>query len=722
MSSDLGTNGRRDGRDGAPEGGGHFIEQIIQADATSGKWGTWPASEHPTRAGKPRVHTRFPPEPNGYLHMGHAKSIILNSGLAARHSGKFNLRFDDTNPSKEDREYIEAIKRDVRWLGADYDPKTGVNGGGLFHASDYFERMVEHAVELIKKGKAYVCELSGDEVSKRRGSIGVPATSPFRDRPIDESLRLFAEMRAGKHANGAMSLRAKIDLASPNFNLRDPVMYRIVHESHPHVGDKWCLYPMYDWAHGIEDSIEGITHSICTLEFEDHRPLYDWFIDAINEGRGSGAVRGWGPKIHHSQQIEFAKYRPTYTVLSKRNLLKMVESGIVSGWDDPRMPTLAGIRRRGFAPEGIRAHIEDVGVTKVESRIDVARLENAVRDHLNRTVPRAMAVLRPLRVVIENWPKDASGRPIVEQLDFVINPEDASAGTRTIPFAGEIYIEREDFEEVPPKGFHRLAPGVEVRLRWAYFITCTGVEKDASGWVTCVRCTYDPATRGGNAPPTSDGKPRKPKGTLHWVSAPHAIDAEVRLFDRLFHAEEPGERTGNWMDDLNPRSLEVIANAKVDLWLATAAFGRVREGAGGEQACPVGDRFQFERLGYFCVDPDSKTPSAGGKLVFNRTLTLKDSVAASADAPNAVGASAGDGARKAAPSGGTGRIYTLKEAAHELKVKQEKLDIVVQRYISSGGDGKVAIASTDYTAREPKHLTLAEVRAIKEWVKRNPVV
>jgi glutaminyl-tRNA synthetase len=715
----------------APAAQAHFIEQIIQADAASGKWGTWPASEDARRAGKPRVHTRFPPEPNGYLHLGHAKSIILNSGLAARHHGKFNLRFDDTNPSKEDREYIEAIKRDVRWLGADYEahPSTshasdGVAsppiGGGMYHASDYFERMYDFAVELIKKGKAYVCELSGDEVSKRRGTVGVPASSPFRDRPVEESLRLFGEMRAGKHANGAMSLRAKIDLASPNFNLRDPVMYRIVHESHPHVGDKWCLYPMYDWAHGIEDSIEGITHSICTLEFEDHRPLYDWFIGAIDEGRSA--------TIHHSQQIEFAKYRPTYTVLSKRNLLKMVEGGVVRGWDDPRMPTLAGIRRRGFTPEGIRAHIEDVGVTKVESRIDVVRLENAVRDHLNRTARRAMAVLRPLRVVIENWPKDAAGRAVVEHLNFVINPEDPKAGTRTVPFAGEIYIEQDDFAEVPPKGFHRLAPGVEVRLRWAYFITCTTVDKDASGRVTCVRCTYDPATRGGDAPPGADGSTRKPKGTLHWVSAPHAIDAEVRLFERLFSAEEPGERTGNWMDDLNPKSLEVISSAKVEAYLEDAAFGRMREGAGGPEACPVGDRFQFERLGYFCVDPDSGSPASGGRLVFNRTLTLKDGAGgagagAASGAGSATAGAPGSTPGKASAGGGGGRVYTLKEAALDLKLKIEKLEPALVAYLA---DASVPMAAkrpspADFAARDPKHLTLDEFRAFKEWVKKNPI-
>ncbi len=712
----------------APAASAHFIEQIIQSDAASGKWGLWPASEDARHAGKPRVHTRFPPEPNGYLHLGHAKSIILNSGLAARHHGKFNLRFDDTNPSKEDREYIEAIKRDVRWLGADYEAHPSTSparhagatlpiGGGLYHASDYFERMYDFAVELIKKGKAYVCELSGDEVSKRRGTVGVPATSPFRDRAIEESLRLFAEMRAGKHANGAMSLRAKIDLGSPNFNLRDPVMYRIVHESHPHVGDKWCLYPMYDWAHGIEDSIEGITHSICTLEFEDHRPLYDWFIDAINEGRGPGSE--WGPRIHHSQQIEFAKYRPTYTVLSKRNLLKLVEAGHVRGWDDPRMPTLAGIRRRGFTPEALRAHIDDVGVTKVESRIDVARLENAVRDHLNRTAPRAMAVLRPLRVVIDNWPKDAAGTPMVEQLTFVINPEDPSAGTRTIPFSGEIFIEQDDFAENPPKGFHRLAPGAEVRLRWAYFITCTSVEKDASGRVTLVHATYDPATRGGDAPPNPDGTARKPKGTLHWVSAHHAIDVEVRLLERLFAAEEPGERTGNWMDDLNPHSLEVVV-AKAEAWLARASFGRTREGAGGENACPVGDRFQFERLGYFCVDPDSSSASAGGKLVFNRTLTLKDSAGHAPSTSPAGSAGAVPAANKAKP---TGRLYSMKDAALDLKLKVEKLEPALAAYLADAsvpGSTKRPTPA-DFAARDPKHLTLDEFRAFKDWVKKNPV-
>jgi glutaminyl-tRNA synthetase len=573
----------------------NFIEQIIEADNASGKWGTWSAQEvggDQQRIGRPRVHTRFPPEPNGYLHIGHAKSICLNHGLAARYGGKFNLRFDDTNPSKEEQEYVDSIKADVKWLGGDYDLKSGANAGGLFFASDYFEQMYQFAEELIQKGKAYVCQLTADEVAARRGTPQVPGTSPYRDRPIEESLRLFREMRAGKHPNGAMTLRAKIDMASPNFNLRDPVMYRIVHERHHNTGDKWCIYPMYDWAHGIEDSLEQITHSICTLEFENHRPLYDWFIDAINEGRGAGSK--WGPKIWHSQQIEFAKLIPTYVILSKRNLLKMVQEGHVAGWDDPRMPTIAGIRRRGYTPEAIRAFCDDIGVTKTDSLIDYGRLENAVRDHLNKVAPRYMAVLRPLKVIIENWP---AGK--VEMLECVNNPEDPAAGSRQVPFSGELYIERDDFMEVPAKKFFRLAPGQEVRFRWAYFLKCIGVDKDAAGNVTAVRCTYDPATRGGDAP---DG--RKVKGTIHWVSAAHAVKAEVRLFDRLFTAEEPGKRTGNFLDDLNPHSLEKVTG--------------VLEPALAQ--CKVGDRVQFERLGYFCMDQDSRA----GAMVWNRTVTLKD--------------------------------------------------------------------------------------------------
>lgn len=585
----------------------HFLEQIVEADNASRAWGVWTPAEAAAGgpvAGQPRVHTRFPPEPNGYLHIGHSKSICLNFGLAKKYGGKFNLRFDDTNPAKEEQEYVDSIIRDVKWLGGDYD---GPHGGGLFFASNYFPQMYAFAVELVKKGKAYVCELSAEEVAARRGSPGVPATSPFRDRPAEESLRLLAEMKAGKHPDGSMTLRARIDLASPNFNLRDPVLYRIVHEAHHNTGTEWCIYPMYDWAHGFEDSIEGITHSICTLEFENHRPLYDWFIDAVNEGRTADGSGLWGRTIHHPRQIEFARLNLTYTVMSKRFLLKLVQEQRVRGWDDPRMPTIAGIRRRGYPAEAIRAFAEDVGVTKVNSVIDVGRLENAVREHLNKAAPRAMAVLRPLRVVIENWPADTT-----DMLDFVVNPEDPGAGTRRIPFTREIYIERDDFMEAPPKKFFRLAPGQEVRLRWAYFLTCTGVVKDAAGNITQVRGTIDPATRGGDAPLGPDGLPtRKVKGTIHWVSAAHAVPAEVRLFDRLFKAEEPGKATGNMLDDLNEHSLETV-RAWVDPWLAQAAS---YDPAGQE-----GARFQFERLGYFCVDADSRP----GALVFNRTVTLKD--------------------------------------------------------------------------------------------------
>ena len=555
----------------------NFIEQIVEADNASGKWGR-------------KVQTRFPPEPNGYLHIGHAKSICLNFGLAQKYGGKFNLRFDDTNPAKEEQEYVDSIKADVKWLGGDWE---GANGGGLYFASNYFPKMYEYAIELIKKGKAYVCDLSGEEMSARRGKPGVPGTSPFRDRPVEESLRLIEEMKAGKHPDGARTVRAKIDMGSPNFNLRDPVMYRILHEAHHNTGTAWCIYPMYDWAHGFEDSQEGVTHSICTLEFEDHRPLYDWFIDAVNEGRTADGSGPWGKKIHHPQQIEFAKFRPTYTVLSKRNLLKMVNEGTVKGWDDPRMPTISGLRRRGFTPESIRNLMEDVGVTKTESFIDIGRLENAIRDDLNKKAHRRMAVLRPLQVVIENYPEGQ-----VEEFEAQNNPEDPAAGTRRVPFSKVLYIERDDFMEVPPKKFFRLTPGMEVRFRWAYFVKCVGVEKDASGNVTAVRCTYDPATKGGDA---QDG--RKVKGTIHWVSAAHAVEAEVRLFDRLFTAEEPGKKTGNYLDDLNPASLEVV-QAKLEPSLGAAK---------------VGDRVQFERLGDFCVDRES-----GAKKVFNRTVTLKD--------------------------------------------------------------------------------------------------
>jgi glutaminyl-tRNA synthetase len=547
---------------------------------------------------------------------------------------------------------------------------TGPHAGGVFYASDYFERMYDWAVELIRKGKAYVCDLTAEEVSARRGKPGVPATSPFRDRPAEGSLRMLAEMRDGKHPTGSRTVRAKIDLASPNFNLRDPVMYRVLHEEHHNTGSRWCIYPMYDWAHGLEDSIEGITHSICTLEFEDHRPLYDWFIRAINEGRTDDGSGPWGRRIVHSQQIEFAKLRPTHTVMSKRNLLKMVQEGTVRGWDDPRMPTIAGLRRRGFTPEAIRALCEEVGVTKVESWIDAGRLENAVRDHLNRVAPRAMAVLRPLRVVITNWPEGK-----VDELDFAVNPEDPAAGTRKVPFGRELFIERDDFMEQPAKGFFRLAPGQEVRLRWAYFITCTGVVKDASGAVTEIHATYDPATRGGDAPLGPDGKPvRRVNGTLHWVSAAHAVPATVRLVDRLFRAEEPGKATGNPLDDLNPDSM-VEVRAMLERHLAPSK---------------PGDRWQFERLGYFCVDPDSRPSDhpAGGGLVLNRTVTLKDS---SAEKPK-----------------GMGVTYTLKAAALELRIKQDLLE----RSLDAAG-------LSGFTSRQPAVLTLEEVRGLREWFKAN---
>jgi glutaminyl-tRNA synthetase len=544
----------------------NFIEEIIEADIASGKW-------------QGRVHTRFPPEPNGYLHIGHAKSIVLNWSLARKYGGKFNLRFDDTNPEKEEQEYVDSIIADVKWLGADFEDR-------IFFASDYFEQMYEWAEKLIKKGVAYVCDLSPEQLREYRGTLTQPGkNSPYRDRTPEENLDLFRRMRNGEFEPGSRTLRAKIDMASGNINLRDPVMYRIIKEPHHRQGNKWCIYPSYDWAHGNEDSIEGITHSICTLEFENHRPLYDWFLDQLG--------------VHHPRQIEFAKLQLTYTVLSKRNLLHLVQSGTVRGWDDPRMPTLSGMRRRGYPPEAICAFVEGVGVTKVESVIDIGRLENAVRDHLNKTAHRRMAVLRPLKVTITNWPGG-----LVEEVEVQNNPEDESAGTRKVPFTGELFIERDDFMEDPPKKFFRLAPGREVRLRGAYFVTCTDVVKDASGQVVELRCTYDPATKGGNAP---DG--RKVKGTLHWVSAAHAVTAEVRLFDRLFTAETPGKGHEGvehpFLEDLNPDSLEVITDAKLEPSLANAA---------------VGERFQFERLGYFTVDPDSKP----GALVFNRTVTLKD--------------------------------------------------------------------------------------------------
>ncbi|MBX3365270.1 MAG: glutamine--tRNA ligase/YqeY domain fusion protein [Phycisphaeraceae bacterium] len=609
----------------------HFIQQIIEEHNAEQAWGVW--NEHdagPTdapgplgqaarqRLGKPRVHTRFPPEPNGYLHVGHCKSICLNYGLARLHGGKFNLRFDDTNPAKEEAEYVEAIMRDVRWLGAEFDPALGPFGGGLFFASDYFDTMYAYAEELVRKGKAYVCELSADEVSQRRGTPKQPATSPFRDRPAEESLRLLREMRDGRHSEGAMTLRAKIDLASPNFNLRDPVLYRIVHAHHHNTGDKWHIYPMYDWAHGFEDSIEHITHSLCTLEFENHRPLYNWFIDAVNDGRTADGSGPWGKKIWHSRQIEFAKLIPSYTLLSKRNLLRMVKENMVESWDDPRMPTVSGIRRRGYTPEAIWAFCEDIGVTKFDSVIDVTRLENACRDHLNKIAPRRMAVLNPLRVIIENYPEDR-----IEHFDVPNNPEDPSAGVRQVPFSREILIERDDFMEDPPKKFFRLSPGNEVRLRCAYWIRCERVIKDENGNITELRCTYDPDTRGGESPPPGpDGAIRKVKATLHWVDAARALPATVRLYDRLFTTEEPGKTTGNPFDDLNPEALRVLADARVEPSLAGITPDEPRWADGIR-------RFQFERHGYFCIDVPSwradTRPFAQGALIFNRTVTLKDS-------------------------------------------------------------------------------------------------
>ena len=540
----------------------NFIRDIVIEDNKSGKFGG-------------RVYTRFPPEPNGYLHLGHAKSICLNFGLADEFGGKTNLRFDDTNPSKEETEYVDSIMENVHWLGFEWD--------GLFYASDYFGQLYEWALKMIREGKAFVCDLSAEEVRKTRGTLTEPGKeSPYRNRPVEENLDLFQRMKAGEFPDGSRTLRAKVDMASPNLNMRDPVMYRILHADHHRTGSEWCIYPMYDYAHGQSDSIEGITHSICTLEFEDHRPLYDWYVEALG--------------IYHPQQIEFDRLNVTYTLLSKRKLLQLVQDGHVRGWDDPRMPTLAGIRRRGYPPEALRSFCGAIGVSKTNGLIELGLLEHHVRENLNRTARRVMAVLRPLRVVIDNYPEDQ-----VDEMEAVNNPEDVSAGTRTVPFSKVLYIEQDDFREVPPPKYFRLSPGKEVRLRYGYFITCTGVVKDDKGEVTEIHCTYDPATRGGNAP---DG--RKVKSTIHWVSAAHAIDAEVRMYDNLFLKENPGE-TAEGQDftaNLNPNSLEIL-HAKVEPSLASAA---------------VGDRFQFERLGYFCVDPDS----AAGKPVFNRTVGLKD--------------------------------------------------------------------------------------------------
>jgi glutaminyl-tRNA synthetase len=541
-----------------------FIRDIVDEHNRTGRFGG-------------RVHTRFPPEPNGYLHVGHAKSICLNFGVAAQYGGLCNLRFDDTNPSKEDVEYVDSIISDVRWLGFDWDDR-------LFYASDYFGRLYEFAERLILKEKAYVCDLPAEQVREHRGTLTEPGReSPFRTRSVEENLDLFRRMKAGEFPDGARTLRAKIDMASPNVNMRDPVIYRILRATHHRTGDDWCIYPMYDYAHPVSDSLEGITHSICTLEFEDHRPLYDWFLDEI--------------EIHHSQQIEFARLNLTHTVMSKRKLLQLVNDGVVRGWDDPRMPTLAGMRRRGCPPSAIRAFAERVGVAKRDSTVEIALLEHCVREELNRTAPRAMAVLRPLRVVIENYPEDR-----VEEFDFVANPEDPSAGTRKVPFSRVLYIESEDFREVPPPKYHRLSPGMEVRLRYAYLVTCTGVVKNpATGEVIELRCTYDPATRGGDSP---DG--RKVKATLHWVSAAHSVPAEVRLYEHLFSAEFPGSTEGvDWKSELNSASLEVLTGCRAESLLESASSGNT---------------WQFERLGYFCADPDSRP----GAPVFNRTTTLRD--------------------------------------------------------------------------------------------------
>ena len=524
-----------------------------------------------------RVHTRFPPEPNGYLHIGHAKSIHINFGLAREFGGKCNLRFDDTNPSKEETEYVESIIRDVHWLGGDWENR-------LFYASDYFPQLHDWAVRLIKTGKAYVCDLSAEEVRLARGTLTEPGKeSPYRNRSVEESLDLFERMRKGEFPDGARTLRAKIDMASPNLNMRDPVMYRILHAEHHRTGKQWCIYPMYDFAHGQSDSIEGITHSICTLEFEDHRPLYDWYIEQLG--------------IYHPQQIEFDRLNITYTVLSKRKLLTLVKDRHVAGWDDPRMPTISGMRRRGYTSEALRNFCGRIGISKTNGTTELSLLEHAVREDLNARALRVMAVLRPLKVVIENYPEGQ-----VEQMEAVNNPEDASAGTRTVPFSREIYIEQEDFRENPPKQYFRLSPGREVRLRYGYFVTCTSVIKDESGQPVELRCTYDPATRGGNAP---DG--RKVKATIHWVSASHAVEGEARLYDTLFTKENPNdlEEGQEFTDLLNPNSLEVVNGCKLEPSLADSA-----PGAG----------YQFERLGYFCVDPDSKP----GCLVFNRTVALRD--------------------------------------------------------------------------------------------------
>ena len=542
-----------------------FIREIIAGDIQSNKYGG-------------RVHTRFPPEPNGYLHIGHAKSIYLNFGVAEEFGGLCNLRFDDTNPTKEEVEYVDSIQEDIHWLGFDWQDR-------LFYASDYFDQLYQYALKLIKKGKAYVDDLSAEEIREYRGTLTEPGKdSPYRNRSIDENLDLFERMRSGEFPDGSRVLRAKIDMASGNLNMRDPVLYRILHESHHRTGDKWCIYPMYDFAHGQSDSIEGITHSLCTLEFQDHRPLYEWFLEEL--------------EIYKPQQIEFARLNLSYTVLSKRKLLRLVQHRHVNGWDDPRMPTISGLRRRGYTPESIRDFCDRIGVAKSDSVVDVALLEYCIRQDLNKRAPRVMGVLNPLKVVIDNYPDE-----LVEEMEAINNPEDPEMGTRKVPFSKMLYIEADDFREDPPKKFFRLAPGREVRLRYAYFITCTDVVKDKEGNISELHCTYDPETRGGDAP---DG--RKVKATLHWVSAAHALQAEVRMYDRLFLNEDPNQVDPgkDFTANLNPDSLEVLRNCQLEPTLAEAARGKI---------------YQFERQGYFCVDPDSQP----GSLVFNRTVALRDS-------------------------------------------------------------------------------------------------
>jgi len=571
LSDDVRTDGPGRAADPADEtppgttGPVDFIRSIVAEEVRQGKHDG-------------RVHTRFPPEPNGYLHIGHAKALSIDFGIAEEFGGLCNLRMDDTNPVKEEQAYVDAMMEDIRWLGYDW-------GDRYYHASDYFEQMLEWAVQLIRDGKAYVCDLTAEETRQFRGTLIQPGRdSPYRHRTVEENLDLFERMRRGEFPDGSRTLRAKIDMASPNLNMRDPVMYRILHKPHHRQGDTWCIYPMYDWAHGLEDSIEGVTHSLCSLEYENHRPLYDWFLDQLG--------------IYHPRQIEFARLNLTYTVLSKRKLIRLVSEGHVSGWGDPRMPTLCGLRRRGYTPEAVRAFLKRIGVAKTDSVVDVRLLEHCLRDDLNKRSPRVMAVLRPLKVVIDNYPEGQA-----EELDAVNNPEDPSAGKRKVPFSRVLYIERDDFMEDPPRKFYRLAPGREVRLRYAYFVRCDRAVTDPdTGEVAELHCTYDPATRGGDAP---DG--RKVKATLHWVSAEHAIDAEARLYGHLFTKENPDDAPDgqDFTANLNPASLEVLTGCKVEPSLAGAA---------------PGGRYQFERLGYFCVDADS----AGDRLVFNRTATLRD--------------------------------------------------------------------------------------------------